>query len=490
MRQVSLPGGASLSLPLGGGSVDLGRVHCVGDSSKFVSRRQCSISSRGKDLVITSLGTKNPTGIRSPGVPAVTAWTWLQQGSVHIIADGAGVDIALARDNCGSLFKVPAMMIANATEPTAAAASGQASSSHAAPVLAACSHAAAPLSHEATRESAVDASEEEVGTSSAKRPREQPEVIELSDGEADGEEDGTAPRIVIDLLASPRSQRAGQRGASSSSSAVIDLDAQDDASLAREMQAQFDVIVIDDKDSAGDGAWTARGGDDAIDFKALNAARQRRLAQRERLGLGGDVSADSGDLLHDQRRGLEARCAASAAQLKLRVTRLQHNAASKPGSPLYERFVAAWSRVPDKTLRVVFHATDDRNIDAICRSGLNPAKRGSAFGQVGGAGEYFGREVQVSAPYAASKGSRSMLVFAILMDRSGLRSMDRGVPGEIVIHRKEHQLPLAVVSFDRIPAPQMQLGPAWQGGMIAPPGFIADSDAARFPGQGRTLGGL
>ena len=115
MRQVSLPGGASLSLPLGGGSVDLGRVHCVGDSSKFVSRRQCSISSRGKDLVITSLGTKNPTGIRSPGVPAVTAWTWLEQGSVHTIADGAGVDIALARDNCGSLFKVPAMMIANAT---------------------------------------------------------------------------------------------------------------------------------------------------------------------------------------------------------------------------------------------------------------------------------------------------------------------------------------------------------------------------------------
>ena len=40
-----------------------------------------------------------------------------------------------------------------------------------------------------------------------------------------------------------------------------------------------------------------------IDFRALNAARQRRLAQRERLGSGAR-SGDDGDLLFEQRRGL------------------------------------------------------------------------------------------------------------------------------------------------------------------------------------------
>ena len=134
---------------------------------------------------------------------------------------------------------------------------------------------------------------------------------------------------------------------------------------------------------------------------ALNEARQRQLAQRTRLG--GDSEQQS-NLLYTQRRGLESRCAASAAQ-QARVARLRHNDASRPGQPLYERFVAAWGRVPDKTLKIVFHATKDENIESICRSGLNSRLRGGTHGQAGGSGEYFGREVSVSAPY--SQGSRS-----------------------------------------------------------------------------------
>ena len=308
---------------------------------------------------------------------------------------------------------------------------------------------------------------------SAKRARDPPaaNVIELSDEE---EEDGgsRAPRIVIDLDSpSPPGRRLAD-------AAAIDLDVEDDATVAREVQRQFDIIDIDEDDVGGRQSGAAAA---PIDFRSLNEARQRRLAKRQGSQASGD--GDSEDLLYEQRRGLEARCAASAAKLKLRVTQLRQNEASRPGQPLYERFVAAWRQVPDKTLRIAFHATKDENMNSICASGLNPKKRGGAFGQMGGAGEYFGRDVSVSAPYAQAHSSRKMLVFAILMDRSGLRSTDLGHPGEIVIHKAAHQLPLAIVTFDRQPNAALQLGPAFGG----PP--TADSGESRFPGQGRTLGG-
>ena len=316
-----------------------------------------------------------------------------------------------------------------------------------------------------------------------------------SSSDDDGEPGSRTPRIVIDLMASPRRRKAGASLAAPESSAsrshtVIDLDTEDDGTLARQMQAEFDVVMLDDQPTAP--AVGEVGG--AIDFKALNEARQRRIARQQRLSSGSSSTAGEqlvdADLLYEQRRGLEARCVASAQQLKLRVTSIEHNGASKPGRPLYERFVAAWSRVPNNTLKIVFHATRDGNMESICRSGLNQKRRGSAFGQVGGAGEYFGREVAVSAPY--SSGSRRMLVFAILMDRSGLTSTDRGHPGEIVINKSEHQLPLATVTFDRLPKAPLQFGSAWAGMPGMPQGApgIVDSEAdCSFPGTGRTLGG-
>ena len=132
-------------------------------------------------------------------------------------------------------------------------------------------------------------------------------------------------------------------------------------------------------------------------------------------------------------------------------------------------------------------------MDSICRSGLNPKKRGAKHGQMGGRGEYFGREVEVSAPYAHTQGSRKMLVFAILMDRSGLTSTDQGHPGEVVINKSDHQLPMAVVTFDQVPIANWQLGPAFGaqvralGGGV--PGVAGEQQDERFPGQGRSLGG-
>ena len=41
-----------------------------------------------------------------------------------------------------------------------------------------------------------------------------------------------------------------------------------------------------------------------------------------------------------------------------------------------------------------------------------------------------------------------MLVFAVLMDRTGLTKRQSGI---VVVHKPEHQLPLAVVTFEKAP---------------------------------------
>jgi len=151
--------------------------------------------------------------------------------------------------------------------------------------------------------------------------------------------------------------------------------------------------------------------------------------------------------------------------------------------------------VPNKTLRLVYHGTSDANIASICRSGLDSKRRGKAHGQVGGAGEYFGKSVEVSAPY--SHGSKRMIVFAILMDRSGITSQDQGHMGEIVINKADHQLPMAVLTFDRVPVAQLGAGLATAGlfgqgtGVLNGPQTRSPSatNVVPFSGRGRTLGG-
>jgi len=239
-------------------------------------------------------------------------------------------------------------------------------------------------------------------------------------------------------------------GAATDDPPVIDLDG-DDASIARSLQASL------------------RQAPDS-DLATLQAAReQRRKARQERMRMRAnaiDVEAEPDDLLFQQRVQISDLVRRSAPKPPIPGAPLHPNWArglaaghrptvqlevwpnpkSLPGCQLYERFVAAWSKVPDKNLRLVFHGTGEANIDAICRDGLDPRRRA---GQAHGAGEYFGGNMDVSLAYC--RGGRYMLVFAVLLDKSGVTKVvgpASGVPGEIVvINKPEHQLPLAVVSL-------------------------------------------
>ena len=246
-------------------------------------------------------------------------------------------------------------------------------------------------------------------------------------------------------------------------------DQDDDAALARQLQRKFD----------SEAASAA-----PVDFRALDAARRERAAARPRAPV-------DDDLLLAQRRSLRDSAARSAAQLKLRVVRVAHNEHSKPGRPLYQRFVQAWRRVPDKRLRLVYHATPERNIPSILRQGLDSRRRGSQHGQVGGVGEYFGKDVATSAPYG--QGSRKMIVFAILIDRSGITSEGVAHKGEIVVNKKDHQLPLAVVVFHKQPVATLQPGsmmlPGMGGMLNGLNGRGVMPGVAAFSGQGKKLGG-
>ena len=116
-----------------------------------------------------------------------------------------------------------------------------------------------------------------------------------------------------------------------------------------------------------------------------------------------------------------------------------HNPRSMPGHPLYERFVAAWAAVPDKKMRLVFHGSAEENMTVICREGLDPRRRA---GQAMGPGEYFGHSMAVSHGYC--KGGRHMLLFAVLLDRSGVTTDQptaggAGGAGVTVINKPEHQ---------------------------------------------------
>ena len=187
-------------------------------------------------------------------------------------------------------------------------------------------------------------------------PKRARKVIDLCDSEEETEQ-----QLTIDLCDSE--EEAEDDAAWGTAARPIDAD--DDATLARRLQRKLD---------------SEAAAAEPVDFRALDAARRARAALRPR-------TAEAEDLLHAQRGSLRDAAARSAARLKLRVVAVDHNAASRPGKPQYERFVQAWRRVPDKRLRLVYHATADRNIPSILRNGLDSRRRGTAHGQAGGSGE-------------------------------------------------------------------------------------------------------
>ena len=121
----------------------------------------------------------------------------------------------------------------------------------------------------------------------------------------------------------------------------------------------------------------------------------------------------------------------------------------------------------------------------------------------------FGEQAAVSLGYC--RGGRKLLVFLVLLDPSGVTATGGGIT---VIHQPEHQLPIAVVTFEhpayaRHPAAAamaQQLAAAnpfgamnpfgagfganfFGGGLGANPAALFGGAAAPFSGPGHALGG-
>ena len=145
----------------------------------------------------------------------------------------------------------------------------------------------------------------------------------------------------------------------------------------------------------------------------LQAQLNRDLAE-------GDAQAES-DILYEQRQKISQFIKKDAARLK--VSDVWANPAAAPGGELYAKFAAAYNRARDQSIRLVFHGTAEANIDAICKHGLDPNRRGQ-HGQAHGRGEYFAEDSNISVAYC--QGGKKMIVFAVLMDPSGLTKRTTG----------------------------------------------------------------
>ena len=195
------------------------------------------------------------------------------------------------------------------------------------------------------------------------------------------------------------------------------------------------------------------------------------------------------DICWRQRRDIKSFLRRAAAQLS--VEEIEAAPAGQPAASQYAEFRTAWERAQDKRIRMVFHGTPAHNAHSIAQHGLDPSRR---RGQAMGPGEYFGTDAGTSLEYC--RGGNTMLVFAVLMDRSGLTTatgdaaawgiqqqharaaaaadpfgaggdrlahsvesaqIDSGLTvdeaqrpvgkGVVVVHRSSHQLPLFVVRF-------------------------------------------
>ena len=155
----------------------------------------------------------------------------------------------------------------------------------------------------------------------------------------------------------------------------------------------------------------------------------------------GASAAGAADILAAERRHIHRWLREGAARV-LRDYKLVENEHARPGRPLYERFARCWRAAADKRVRLVFHGTPEHNVENICRTGLDPARRS---GQAHGRGEYFGGDAAVSLGYC--QGGCKMLVFAVMLDASGLTA-DLRQHNIVVINKPEHQLPLFVLGFE------------------------------------------
>ena len=208
-----------------------------------------------------------------------------------------------------------------------------------------------------------------------------------------------------------------------------------------------------------DGCIDLTDDDDGSDAKlseALGDSFNQVYAGGDVVLVGEAKSERSRDVCAQLRKDVHSFLERAAGQLE--VESLEPNPASMPGQPLYERFKAAHDQVLDKAIKLVFHGTPEKNVEAIQRDGLDPKRR---KGQVYGKGEYFGTDAQTSLGY--TQGGKCMLIFAVLTDSSGVTHhqengqvmqttagapVQNGTgPGMIVVNKVDHQLPIFVLRF-------------------------------------------
>ena len=231
--------------------------------------------------------------------------------------------------------------------------------------------------------------------------------------------------------------------------AEVDDDEEDaDAMMARRLQQQMD------DDAAAEESRLAKGNtDDEQLALRIQARLAREIAESE------ETNDGPVDVLAAQRNKIRHWLAQNAATLK--VSDVQPVQSALPGGELYQRFASAYHALRDKSVRLVFHGTREENIDDICTHGLDPSRRGRN-GQALGAGEYFAENVQISIPYCG--GGKRMLVFAVLMDQTGLTKRQSGI---VVVHKPEHQLPLFVLTFDGFSGAMPGLPPGMNAAVAA-----------------------
>lgn len=147
-----------------------------------------------------------------------------------------------------------------------------------------------------------------------------------------------------------------------------------------------------------------------------------------------DYGYESKDILAAERRTLEDWTRKQFEASGCKVQRIWHNPKSFPGENLYEAFAAGYKLARStKSIELKFHGTPECYVDSICENGLDPGKRN---GQAYGEGEYFGGVPRDSVGYC--RGGSKMLIFAVLMDDSGLTF--KGAGGQ---HSEVRVAPLA-----------------------------------------------
>lgn len=215
-------------------------------------------------------------------------------------------------------------------------------------------------------------------------------------------------------------------GSSSTAAGDAEIDTSNDEDFAARLQAEVDREIRRERERRDQ-----RAGEDEEFARTLQARLNRDIEEGKKRA--------SEDILYEQRVRIREWIKKQAAHLSVRD--VYANPAAMPDGELYRRFKEAQEKAVDKSVRLVFHGTREDNIECICREGLDPRRRG-ANGQAHGPGEYFAENPSISVPYCA--GGKKMIVFAVLMDKSGLTKRDGS--GIVVVNKTEHQLPMFVIT--------------------------------------------